>query len=183
MQWKEHSVKTVLNTVPFSVEEVGLTDLSCGKPISHPFHRLLAPDWVNIVAVTPDKSIVLIEQTRVGPMENILEIPGGVIDPGEDPKQAAQRELEEETGYVAKSWIGLGSINPNPAIMTNKMHMYLATDCVINANRNHFPDENESIKVVLAHLTEIDSYIEDDRLNSALAALTVYKAVRHLGKL
>ena len=83
------------------------------------FSLIEAVDWVNVIALTPDQQVVLIRQFRVGANEVCLEIPGGMVDPGETPAEAAARELAEETGYTAPRWHQLGRVSPNPAIMTN----------------------------------------------------------------
>ena len=92
-----------------------------------------AVDWVNVIALTRDDQVVLIKQYRVGVEKVCLEIPGGMVDPGEDPETAAKRELVEETGYTAKTWHHLATLAPNPALFTNYLHSYLALD----AERTH----------------------------------------------
>ena len=88
------------------------------------------PDWVNIIALTKDKEVVLIEQFRHGTEEIILEIPGGMIDDDdEEPETAARRELLEETGFSADKFILFGKSHPNPAIQNNTIFHYLAFDC------------------------------------------------------
>ncbi|MCY1075626.1 NUDIX hydrolase [Archangium lansingense] len=91
---------------------------------------LEGPDWVNVIAVTKDDQLVLVRQYRFGTEAATLEVPGGMVDPGEDPATAAARELEEETGYVPGRVVRLGQVHPNPAIQGNLCHSYLALDCV-----------------------------------------------------
>jgi 8-oxo-dGTP pyrophosphatase MutT (NUDIX family) len=106
-----------------------------------------APDWVNIIPVTLTEEVVLIRQFRFGIWSNSLEIPGGMVDPGEDPRSAAARELEEETGYVPGRVIALGAVHPNPAFMTNTCHVFLALGCDRTGQIDR--DADEDIQLVL----------------------------------
>ncbi|MBL8862274.1 MAG: NUDIX hydrolase [Planctomycetes bacterium] len=92
------------------------------------FERLVleTPDWVNVVALTPRRELVLVEQYRFGTGTVTLEIPGGVIDLGEPHEHAARRELAEETGHTGGTWTYLGAVEPNPAFQTNVCHHWLA---------------------------------------------------------
>lgn len=92
------------------------------------FSVLRAPDWVNVVALTPADELLLVRQFRHGTRAQTLEIPGGMVDPGESPADAAARELLEETGYSARAWYPIGVVEPNPAIQTNRCHTFLALD-------------------------------------------------------
>jgi ADP-ribose pyrophosphatase len=89
-----------------------------------------APDWVNVVALTPGDRLVLVRQFRFGSNELSLEIPGGVIEAGEDPVAAGMRELSEETGYGGGAARLLGSVHPNPAIQDNTCHFVLVDGAV-----------------------------------------------------
>lgn len=89
-----------------------------------------APDWVNVIAVTPDDRVVLVRQFRYGINEFSLEIPGGVIEAGEDPLVAGLRELREETGFSGAPAGLLGSVHPNPAIQSNRCHFVLVEGAV-----------------------------------------------------
>lgn len=171
--------KTVLETHPFNVEELNLEQ--DGKPLAHPYHRLVAPDWVNVLPVTTERKAVLIRQYRAGAMAETLEIPGGVIDADEkDPTMAAAREMEEETGYTSQRLLPLGSINPNPAIQNNKVHFFLALAAAVNSERRLFPDEQERIKVELFDVDELDELVRTGQMNHALCGLCAFLAKKYL---
>jgi 8-oxo-dGTP pyrophosphatase MutT (NUDIX family) len=175
-----NSTKTILKTIPFDVEECEVT--FNGEKTDHPFYRLAIRDWVNVLAITKEGKAVLIYQDRVGAEENILEAPGGVIETDEniEPKEAALRELEEETGYTSDEMIFLGKINPNPAINTNNVHFYLAKNAYIPVQRNHFPDKYEQTENKLVSIAELKSLVKNNQINHALSALLIYKALEHL---
>jgi ADP-ribose pyrophosphatase len=108
---------------------------------------LEAPDWVNILALTPTNEILLVRQFRFGSGHITTEIPAGLVDPGETPLQAAKRELKEETGYTSSKWSDLGSVDPNPAFLNNRCHHFLAEDIIKTGEPDL--DEGEDIEVEL----------------------------------
>ncbi|MEE3331073.1 MAG: NUDIX hydrolase [Myxococcota bacterium] len=95
----------------------------------HDFYRIDAAEWVNVIPLTRDEDVVMIRQFRHGLRDVTLEIPGGMIDPGEAPAVAAARELLEETGYRAGRIALLGAVNPNPALFGNRVHTFVASEC------------------------------------------------------
>jgi ADP-ribose pyrophosphatase len=109
------------------------------------FFVINAPDWVNVIALTPDHQLVLVRQFRFGIDDFSLEIPGGVIDPGEDCIAAGLRELSEETGYVGGPVRLLGSVHPNPAMQNNRCHLVLVENARPEAKPNWDPDEEIGI--------------------------------------
>lgn len=129
------------------------------------FYVIHPPDWVNVVALLPDDRLVLIEQWRHGVLHPTLEIPGGVIEAGEDPELAARRELAEETGYTAATWRKLGVVEPNPAIQSNRCHTYLATGCQPGPTRF---DEHERIQTHLLGFDQALSAVAQGRIGHAL---------------
>ena len=97
---------------------------------------LETPDWVNVIALTEDGGdIVIVKQHRFGSDGATIEIPGGMIDLGEDPLVAAKRELREETGYVAAKWTALAPVAPNPAFIDNHCHHFLAEGATLDASQ------------------------------------------------
>ena len=138
------------------------------------FSLIEAVDWVNVIAMTPELRVVLIRQFRVGAEEVCLEIPGGMIDPGEAPAEAAARELAEETGYTASHWEQIGDISPNPAIQTNRLYTFLARDAVQTSAPRL--EGSEVIETETATLAECHAAIRDGRIDHAL----VLAAFAHL---
>jgi len=180
MDWRLADHKTLLERKPFAVEELHIVRTSSGKALPHPYYRLRSVSWVNIFAITKAGEALLIRQPRAGAMADTLEIPGGGVDPGEQPERAAHRELEEETGYVAGRMRYVGEISPNPALMTNMLTMFLAEDCVLAAPRKHFPDATEEIEVLTVPLAQLDGMIERGELHNALANLTILMSQKYV---
>ena len=135
------------------------------------FYVLDAPEWINIIPLTTTGEVILVEQYRYGTQEPTLEIPGGMVDRGEDPLGAARRELLEETGYRSEKWSSLGKTSANPAIMSNYAHMYLAEDCVFEGAEN--PDTHERIKVHTLPMDEFLTLAMDGTVHHAIVLAAV----------
>ncbi len=133
------------------------------------FSLIACVDWVNVIALTPDDRVILLRQYRAGTDRVCLEIPGGMIDAGEAPATAAARELVEETGYSASAWRHLGTVSPNPAIQSNRLHSYLALDARLTAAPA--PDSGEVLAVETATLTEVRAMLRDGRIEHALVVV------------
>ncbi len=119
---------------------------------AHPFYRIESPDWVNIVALTRDEHLVLVRQFRHGSRTVTLEIPGGLIDPG---------RLED-----------LGSLNPNPALFGNRVHMQLALECErVDVIRN---ESTEHTTFELLPVTNLRDVVRRIGIDHALAVSALY---------
>jgi len=130
-----------------------------------------SPDWALVVAITVDRQMIFVHQYRHGIGQVTLEVPGGVIDPGESPEQAAARELQEETGYRAGQVRHLGRLMPNPALNTAHCHVVLAEECRLSGPQQ--PDPFERIDVELHPLEEVPEMIHSGRLSHALAIAAI----------
>ena len=110
---------------------------------------VVAPsDWCNVLALTHDGRLVLVRQFRFGVDEFSLEIPGGVMEAGENPVEAGLRELREETGFTGTRVRLLGSVHPNPAIQSNRCHFVLVEEAVQSAAFEWDPDEEIAVSTV-----------------------------------
>ena len=142
------------------------TAISPRTGVEHDFYVIDTGDWVNIIPMTEDQRVVMVRQYRHGSRRVTLEIPGGMVDPGDTPEKAASRELMEETGYQAESWTRISAVNPNPAIFGNRCHTFLAQH--VTKKGDPQPDQAEDIEVVLIPAQEIPGRIRKGEIDHAI---------------
>lgn len=163
-RWEKGASRSLAETRIFDVRGVEFRHPVRGT--EREFVVIHAPDWVNVIALTPDGRLVMVNQFRYGTDAFSWEIPGGVIDQGEDPVAAGVRELQEETGYVGKSARLLGSVNPNPAILNNRCHLVLVEGAVRGANQEW--DADEEIEVATMPVAEVYDWAASGRITHSL---------------
>ena len=137
------------------------------------FYGLESADWVNIIPITNDNEIILVEQYRHGIDDAAIEIPAGLIEPNEEPKFAAMRECLEETGYQGEGEaIFLGRVRPNPAFLNNYCYHYLWQNCEKKFEQSL--DENEDINIIKVPLNIIKDMIVRSEINHSLVISAMF---------
>jgi 8-oxo-dGTP pyrophosphatase MutT (NUDIX family) len=142
----------------------------------HDFYLVHMVDWLMAVPLTVDGRLVMVRQYRHGSREASLEVPGGLHDGKvERPEEGAARELAEETGYGGGELAFLGELRPQPALMSNRVRIYLAKGVRKTAEAR--PDAGEDIEVVLLDKHEIGTRIASGEISNAMtvAALALAK--------
>ena len=168
--WQKISDETLARHLVFHVRRSRQRSPRTGVEI--PFFLIDTANWVNILPITEDGEVLFVRQWRHGSERVSLELPGGLIDPSDtDPLQGAMRELREETGHEASDWVALGSNNPNPAIMTNRCFVYLATGC--RAVGDLQQDLGEDIQVVKVPEKDLDRMICEGAIDHAIVLATI----------
>ena len=169
--WKRKASRKLVDCRVFTVSES--TSISPRTGDDHTFFYLDTADWVNIVPITVDDEVVFVRQFRHGSEEISLEIPGGMVDPGEDPQVAAVRECLEESGYQAGSVESFGVLNPNPALFCNKLHTYVARQ--VEAIGEIANTSTEHTEVELVPMKDLPGLLQSGAIDHALVAATLWR--------
>lgn len=169
--WKTAATETVYRHPLFSIETRRIERGDERRRIV----ALASDDWVHVIPLLPDGRIVMVRQWRYATESFHLELPGGIVDePGED-RAAAESELAEETGYRAARWERLGEVEPNPAIVDNRLTVWLATGLERLAPEERPPtDEDEELEVVEVALDEVPALVARGEIRHALMLSSFY---------
>jgi ADP-ribose pyrophosphatase len=174
LPWRRLRCETVAAYRVFDVCRIELED-AAGRPRGDAF-TLQGNDWCNVVAVTPDDDVVLVWQYRFGTDALSLEIPGGVVDPGESPEEAARRELREETGYEAEELEPLLVVEPNPALQNNRCFTFVARGARPTATTAF--DAQEELETTLVPTARIPDLLDGGQVTHSLVQGALEKYCR-----
>jgi ADP-ribose pyrophosphatase len=144
-------------------------------------HLLEYNDEILVFAVTKNQEVVLIRQYRHGAEKVILELPGGSVDEGESPLEAAKRELMEETGYSSDTLIELACGSPNPAIYRNRIFSFLAIDVEPTGKQSVY--DAEAVEVLLMPLSEVVELARSGEFIHSLNITTLFFVLSYLKRI
>lgn len=176
--WEEAGREEVLRGRIFTLRRDRLRSPATGR--EHSFDIVETPDWVNVIALVGGEGVLLIRQFRAGSRTITTEIPGGTVDPGETPLEAARRELLEETGYTSDDWSELGRVEPNPAFQTNTTYTFLARGARRTGEQRF--DETELIEVEEHPLADIPDLVRRGVITHALVVSAFFHLFNGAGQ-
>lgn len=175
-KWTRSKVETVASYRVFDVERAEMI-LPDGRPlVGRAFHIFRCKTWSNVVPVTDANEIVMVWQYRHGTDALSLEIPGGVVDPGESPLEAARRELREETGYEANAIEPLIAVDANPALQNNACHSFVARGVRLVGPQRL--DDAEECEVALVPVADLPELLDGNHVQHALVVCALERFLR-----
>ena len=180
MKWKVLESEYIYKDGPWLTIRKDKCELPNGN-IMPAFYVQEYPEWTSAFALTRDNKVVMIKQYRHGIEQITTEIPGGVVDKGEEPAAAIRRELMEETGYQFDSYEFLGKVCANPSTGDNFLHMFLARGGEKIAEQKL--DDTEDVEVVVYTIDEVKQLLKENKIVQSLHVACIFYALNKLGEM
>jgi ADP-ribose pyrophosphatase len=170
--WKKISSTPVGNFRIFTIRSDKKISPRTGK--EHDFYVLDSVNWVNVIAITREQQLVMVEQFRHGSDTVELEIPGGMMDANEtSPVATGVRELREETGHEGENARVLGQVWANPAIMSNTCFTVIVENC--RCIHECQWDHGEDLITRLVPISEIQKLVAEEKIKHPLVVAALYQ--------
>lgn len=178
---KKFEEKTIHSNRIYEGKVINLKVDDVSLPNGHTSKRELVehPGAVAIIAITPDRKIILVEQYRKALERSLIEIPAGKLEPGEAPETTAIRELEEETGYTAEKLIKLQTFATSPGFADEVIHLFVA-EGLSKATNGAVLDDDEFVEFMEVSIEEAEEMVLDERIYDAKTAFAVLWVKQHL---
>jgi 8-oxo-dGTP pyrophosphatase MutT (NUDIX family) len=177
MDWRELRREFLADYRVFSVEKSIAASPVDGS--EHAFYRILSLDWVQILPITPAGEAVMVRQYRHGTQRTTLEMPGGLVDRGEEPAAAALRECHEETGFRAAVALPLGVLRPNPALFANRLHTFYAEGAEKTSEIANTGTERTTVELV--PLPNLPAMLRSGEIDHALPTAALWRFLYERG--
>ena len=177
--WKTLSSERVFSNKWYNVKQ-DKVELPNGH-IMDDYFVSVRDDVSIIFAITPDEKVIVVRQYKHGAGEIVTELPAGFFNEGEDPMEAAKRELAEETGYTSNKWTLLRQTHDNPTKDNNKFYLCLAEDCTLTLTQSF--DVSEEIELFLVSIDEIKQMVFEGEIKVHTMISIVMLALHRMGKL
>ncbi len=178
-KWKLLESKYIIQR-PWATLRVDKLELPNGN-VKDEYYVLEYPTWVNMIGITVEENILFVRQYRHGADEILLELPAGVVEEGEAPKDAAVREMLEETGYEFDRVEEVCKLYANPATSGNLTYTYLLKGG--RKVQEQELDDSEDIEVVEMTVEEAKEYLFENKIGQALHSAALFYTLRKLNLL
>lgn len=169
-KWQLSKPKEIFHSKIFTIESHMAINPRNG--VEDQYYTAKFPNWVNVIALTPQEEVILIRHFRHGSNRFEVEIPGGCIDPREATLDAAARELAEETGYTGEKPQLIGQTSPNPSLQDNTCFTVLIKNCQLTQDVHL--DDGEDIEVFKIPLSEVRDLIFSGKISNTMAVSSFY---------